>query len=159
MAQIKVTRWSQLVLKVGNGATPEVFTPLCTINAARGINFNANTTEDSIPDCDDLQKLQWLIREKVSLSVDVTGAGKVHKKDVKTLVNWWQSPETQNCIVVLDDADPDNVIQFQGAYHLTTFSMAGDPGSPSVTGDVALQSSGEVAATYGAAVGGPAVGG
>ncbi|HAL06350.1 phage tail tube protein [Brevundimonas naejangsanensis] len=154
MALVKTTRWSELVLKVGDGATPEQFKPLCTINAARGINFNANTTEDSIPDCDDLQKLQWLIREKVSLSVDVTGAGKVDKKDVKPLVDWQQSPETRNCIVVLDDADPDNVIQFLGAYHLTTFSMNGDPGTPTVTGDIALQSSGAVTATYGANVGG-----
>lgn len=154
MALVKTTRWSELVLKVGDGATPEVFTPICTINAARGITFNANTTEDSIPDCDDLQKLQWLIREKVSLSVDVTGAGKVHKADVKRLVDWQQSPDTTNCIVVLDDSEPDNVIEFEGAYHLTTFSMSGDPGSPSVTGDIALQSSGAVTATYGANVGG-----
>lgn len=154
MALVKTTRWSELVLKVGDGATPEVFTPVCTINAARGITFNANTTEDSIPDCDDLQKLQWLIREKVSLSVDVTGAGKVHKPDVKKFVDWQQSPHPKNCIVVLDDEDPGNVIQFEGAYHLTTFSMAGDPGSPSVTGDIALQSSGAVEATYGANVGG-----
>ncbi len=154
MALVKTTRWSELVLKVGNGESPEQHTPMCTINAARGITFNANTTEDSIPDCDDLQKLQWLIREKVSLSVDVTGAGKVHKADVKTLVDWQQSPDPKSCIVVLDDSDPANVIQFEGFYHLTTFSMSGDPGSPSVTGDIALQSSGEVTATYGANVGG-----
>jgi len=154
MTLVKTTRWSELVLKVGDGAVPEVFTPVCTINAARGITFNANTTEDSIPDCDDLQKLQWLIREKVSLSVDVTGSGKVHKPDVKKFVDWQQSPNPKNCIVVLDDEDPANVIQFEGAYHLTTFSMGGDPGSPSVTGDIALQSSGAVESTYGANVGG-----
>lgn len=154
MALVKTTRWSELVLKVGDGATPEVFTPVCTINAARGITFNANTTEDSVPDCDDLQKLQWLIREKVSLSVDVTGSGKVHKPDVKKFVDWQQSPNPKNCIIVLEDEDVANLIQFEGAFHLGTFSMAGDPGSPSVTGDIALQSSGAVEATYGANVGG-----
>lgn len=154
MAQIKSTRWSELVLKVGNGATPEVFTPLCTINTSRGITFNANTSEDTIPDCDDLQKIQFLIREKISLSVDVSGAGKTHKADVKTFVDWWASPETTNCIIVLDDADPDNVIQFQGAYHLNTFTLTGDPGAPTVTSDMSLQSSGAVTATYGANVGG-----
>lgn len=154
MALVKTTRWSKLVLKVGNGATPEVFTPLCSINAARGITFNANTTEDSVPDCDDLEKVQWLIREKVSLSVDISGAGKIHKTDVKQMVDWHASPEPTNCIVVLDDADADNVIQFKGAYHLNTFSMSGDPGSPSVTSDIALQSTGEVTGTYGANVGG-----
>jgi len=154
MALVKTTRWSELVLKVGNGAEPEVFTPLCTINAARGITFNANTTEESIPDCDDLQKVQWLIREKISLSVDVTGSGKVHKIDVKKFVDWHGSIDPVNCIVVLDDAVAANEISFAGAYHLNTFSMSGDPGSPSVTGDISLQSTGAVTATYGANVGG-----
>lgn len=154
MAAIKFTRWSKLVLLVGSGADPEVFTPICTINAARGITFNANVSEDSIPDCSDLEKLQWLLREKISLSADVTGSGKVNKPDVKTMFDWFSSPETRRCQVVLDDAVAANVIRFEGDYHLTTFSMAGDPGTPAVTGDIALSSSGEVEATYGANVGG-----
>lgn len=156
MAAIKFTRWSKLVLKVGNSADPVVFAPICTINAARGITFNANMSEDSIPDCDDLEKLQWLLREKVSLSADVTGSGKVNKTDVKTMFDWFSSPDTKRCQVVLDDDLAANVIVFEGDYHLNTFSMAGDPGTPAVTGDIALASSGEIVATYGANVGGGA---
>lgn len=152
MAAIKFTRWSRLVLKVGNDADPQVFAPKCSINAARGITFNANVSEDSIPDCSDLEKLQWLIREKVSLSADVTGSGKSHKPDVPELFNWWQSPETKRCQLVLDDPDPTMVITFEGDYHLVTFNLAGDPGTPTVSGDIALSSSGAVTATYGSAV-------
>lgn len=154
MAAIKFTRWSKLVIRVFNGADPAVATPICTINAARGITFNANVAEDSIPDCADLEKLQWLLREKISLSADVSGSGKVNKPDVKTMFDWFKSPDPRRCQVVLDDADAANVITFEGDYHLNTFSLTGDPGTPTVTSDIGLQSSGEVEATYGANVGG-----
>lgn len=159
MAQIKTTRWSELVLKVETTPGSGTFTALCTINAARGINFNANTSEDTIPDCDDLQKIQWLVREKVSLSVEVTGAGKVDKANVKTFFDWWKDKDTLKCQVILDDAEPNNVITFEGDYHLVTWSMAGDPGAPMVTADMSLQSSGEVEGEFGSGVGGGGGGG
>lgn len=152
MAQLQITRWSNLVLKVSQGGSPATFAALCSINAARGITFNANTTEDAIPDCDDLQKVQWLIREKVSLSADVTGAGRIDKADVKIFHDWFLSEEPLLCQVILDDPAPANVIVFEGLYHLTSFSLTGDPGSPAVTSDISLSSSGAVTATYGANV-------
>lgn len=152
MAAIKTTRWSRLVLKVSNGADPEEFAPMCSINAARGLTFTANMSEDSIPDCDDLEKIQWLIREKVSLSVDATGSGKSNKKDVPVLFEWWKSPDPKRCQMVLDDPDPTLVITFEGDYHLSNMTLAGDPGTPTASGDIALSSTGEVTATYGTAV-------
>lgn len=154
MAQLNFTRWSRLVLKVSQGGSPVVFAQPCTINAARGITFNANTTEDSIPDCDELQKVQWLIREKISLSADITGAGRLDKGDVKTFYDWLTSEEPLLCQIILDDDNPANVITFEGLYHLTSFTVNSDPGAPTVTSDITLSSSGEITAAFGANVGG-----
>lgn len=157
MAQIKSTRWSRFVLKVGDGKTepgPEGFTPKCSINSATGITFTANVSEDTIPECGDLEKIKWLIREKVSLSVEVTGAGRNHKSDVKDFLTWWKSPEARNCILVLDDPDPANVIEIKSAFHLTNYVLAADEGTPTVTNDITIVSTGEVTETYGANVGG-----
>lgn len=154
MAAVKTTRWSKLVLKVGDGASPQAFTAMCSINASRGISFNTSLTEEAIPDCDDLEAVMWLIREKVSIGVDVTGGGKVDKTNVKPFVDWAKGKDTKRCQVVLDDDVPANVITFEGDFHLETFSMTGDPGSPTVSGEIALKSSGEVEGTYGANVGG-----
>lgn len=155
MAAVKTTRWSKLVLKVAlTTASPLVYTALCSINAARGITFNTSLTEEAIPDCDDLEKLMWLIREKVSMGVEVTGGGKVDKTNVKPLVTWVKDKDTRPCQIILDDDDPANVITFEGDFHLETFSMTGDPGSPTVSGEIALKSSGEVTDVYGANVGG-----
>lgn len=154
MAMLKFTKWSRLVVKVSQGGSPETFKALCTLNASRGITFTANVSEDSIPDCDDLEKVQWLVREKASLSADISGNGKVDKGDVKTLYDWVSSEDALKCQVILDDDAAANVITFEGLYHLTTFSMTGDSGAPTVTGEIALQSSGAVTATFGANVGG-----
>jgi hypothetical protein len=154
MAAVNTTRWSNLILKVGDGASPEVFTALCTINAARSVNFTTNLTEEAIPDCEDLEKLMWMIREKVSASMETGGGGKVDKANVKPFFDWVTSKDTKNCQIVLHDPVPANVITFEGAFHLETFSMSGDPGSPTVSGEIALKSSGEVTGSFGANVGG-----
>lgn len=154
MAAVKTTRWSKLVLKVSTIAAPTVFNALCSINASRGITFSTSLTEEAIPDCEDLEAVMWMIREKVSIGVEVTGGGKVDKTNVKTFVDWAKGKETLRCQVILDDDLPANVITFEGDFHLETFSMTGDPGSPTVSGEIALKSSGEVEGTYGANVGG-----
>ena len=45
MASVKGIK---LVLKVGNGATPEVFTARCSLNAQRGIKFTADLQDTVI---------------------------------------------------------------------------------------------------------------
>ncbi|WP_436356418.1 phage tail tube protein [Brevundimonas sp. CEF1] len=149
----KGTRGVRLVVKVGDGATPEVFTPLCTINAERGITFNAQTNDETIPDCEDLDAIAWLVREKASLSVDVTGGGKSHKDDIKKLWDWWKSPESQNCQVVVDDDVVANQITFEGPFHLAQFDLNGAEGQK-MASTMSLSSDGEVTATFGANVGG-----
>lgn len=149
----KGTRGVRLVVKVGDGATPEVFTPLCTINAERGITFNAQTNDETNPNCEDLDAIAWLVREKASLSVDVTGGGKSHKDDVKKLWDWWKSPESKNCQVVVDDDVVANQITFEGPFHLNQFDLTGAEGQK-MASTMALASDGEVTATFGANVGG-----
>lgn len=149
----KGTRGVRLVVKVGDGATPEVFTPLCTINAERGITFNAQTNDETIPNCADPEAIAFLSREKSSLSVDVTGGGKNNKEDNKTLWDWWKSPDPRNCQVVLTDPTPANEITWEGAFHLTQYDLTGNEGEK-VGSTMTLASDGEVTATFGANVGG-----
>lgn len=153
MAAVNYTRGVKLVLKVGDGASPEVLTALCTINAERGITFNAQTNDATIPDCADLDAMAWLAREKVSLSVDVTGGGMAHKQDVKKLWDWFESEDAKNCHIILDDDTAGNVITFAGAFHLTQFDLTGNRGEK-VNSTMTLSSDGAVTATFGANVGG-----
>lgn len=153
MAAVNYTRGVKLLLKVGDGASPEVFTALCSVNAERGFSITAATNEANIPDCEAPDQLSWLAREKVSLSADFTGGGMTNKSDVKRMMDWASDEDSKNCQVILDDDAPGNVITFEGPFHLTQFDLTGNRGEK-VTSTISLASDGEIVATYGANVGG-----
>lgn len=153
MALVNYTRGVDLVLKVGDGASPEVFTALCTINADRSLTFNAQMTDEVIPDCADPGAVAWLVREAESLSIEFSGGGMLDKANVKTLWDWWKSGAAKNCQVILDDDVAANVITFEGAFKLANFDHSGSR-SQKVAATMSLASDGEVEATFGANVGG-----
>lgn len=143
MAAVKHARGVQLLLKVGNGAEPEVFTAFCTVNAARGITFTSATNEINIPDCDDPDQISWLAREKVSLSVAVTGAGVLNTPDVQAFYDWLTDEDSKNCQIVIDVASADGGVIFEGFFHLTDFAITGDRGAK-MQCTLTLASDGEV---------------
>ena len=153
MAAVNYTRGVKLVLKVGNGMSPEAFTAFCTINAERGITFDSQTNDETIPDCDDPEALAFLVREKDGLSVSFTGGGMLHKNDVARMDAWWRSADPKNCQVILDDDEPDNVITWEGAFHLTQFELSGNR-NEKVSATMTLASDGPVTPDFGANVAG-----
>lgn len=143
MTAVKHARGVKLLLKVGNGADPEVFTAYCSINAARGISFSSAMNEVAIPDCTDLDKIAWLAREKTSLSVGITGAGILNTPDVQPMFTWWKSKAPKNCQVVVDVPSVDGGVIFEGLYHLAEFAITGDLGDKQQV-SITLASDGEI---------------
>jgi hypothetical protein len=147
MVAVNHARGVKLLLKVGDGAgPPEVFTPYCTINAARSITGEAATNDFNIPDCDDPDLMGWLSREKVSLSYSVQGAGILNTPDVEDMAEWLHSPDPRNCLIIVDVPAVDGGVQFAGAFHLTTFEITGDRGAK-MEATLSLVSDGEVVVT------------
>jgi hypothetical protein len=140
---VKYARGVQLLIMVGDGATPEVFTAYCTINAARSITGEAATNDFNIPDCADPDALGWLAREKVSLSYSCEGAGILNTPDVKTFTDWLADPLSRNCQIVVDVPSTDGGVVFAGPFHLTKFEITGDRGSK-MEATVSLVSDGEI---------------
>jgi len=144
MAAVKYLRGVKLLVKVGDGESPEVFTTYCTINAARGISFAASTNDFNIPDCADPDLMAWLVREKVSISGDISGAGTLNTPDTEEFFDWVKSPDTRNVQVHLDAVSMANGGGYwAGAYHCTQFEVTGDRGGIAEA-SVQLLSSGEV---------------
>ena len=143
MAAVKHARGVKLLLKVGDGASPEVFSTFCSINAARGISFTSTTTDFNLPDCDDPEQIAWVVREKDGLSASVTGAGVLNTPDVEGFFDWLASPDSKNCKVVVDVPAVDGGIVFSGAFHLTDFEITGDRGGK-MECSITLASDGEI---------------
>lgn len=153
MAAVQQTSGSKLVFKLGDGGSPEVFNTLCTINAQRGMTFNKGMNDEETIDCNDPEAIAWAVRTAISKSVAVTGAGKLHKPDVKKAWDWWNSAEAVNGKMILDDPDADNVITWSGKFHLTDFEVSGDRRTK-VDCSLTIASEGEITAVFGANVGG-----
>lgn len=144
MAAVTHMRGVKLLIKVGDAASPEVFSIYCSINSDRGISFAAQTNDFNIPDCADPDAMSWLVREKVSLSGDISGAGTLNTPDTEAFFDWVTSANTRNVQVHLDGVTGANGGGYwSGAYHCTQFDVTGGQGTK-VQCNITLQSDGEV---------------
>lgn len=143
MAEVKHARGVKLLIKVGDGASPEVFETYCSINAERGITFTAGANDQDVIDCSDPDAIAWVLREKTNLSASVTGSGMVNTPDVGDFYDWLVGADSKNCKVILDVPGVDGGVIFSGKFHMTEFSITGNRGEK-MQASVSLSSDGEI---------------
>lgn len=131
---------SKILIRVGDGGSPEVFTPRCTINAQRGIELTTNVIEDTQIDCDSPDDPAPVTRTADTYSSQITGEGRAHGPDIQFLTAWWKSGEAKNCQVLVDHGGTYEHT-FSGQYLLTTLGFAGER-KEKATGSITLQSNG-----------------
>jgi hypothetical protein len=106
MALATTYPFSKMLIKVGDGATPEVFTDPCGLTT-KGFTRTANMNDTNIPDCADPDAPSWLGRDVVSYQATLNGAGIVAKESFETVwEDWWTEGSTRNVQIELD---PDTV--------------------------------------------------
>lgn len=116
---------SVIYLKIGNGATPEVFAHDCTINSERGIQFQSQGQDVYVPDCDDPTALPWRQHFKGGLSATLSGSGVADADSLQAMDAWFRAPNptaAKNVQVWCDDKG-----SWSGAFKLTEFQVTGDP--------------------------------
>lgn len=141
MAAIKTLNGEKLLVQIGDGAGPEVFTHDCLINTERGIAFAAETGEFIVPDCTNPGDPAWKEVTKDGLSGQITGAGMLHTSSIETWWNWWKGADTKNIHVKVDAAGADGGGYWAGAFHLTAMEVSGNR-KEKATVNVTLMSSG-----------------
>ena len=137
---IVTIRGTQLYIKIGNGASPEVFTHPCLINTKRGIQFQSSANKVIVPDCDNPDDPAWTQVVKDALNASITGSGVLDTTDIAFYNDWYDSPDAKNVQVWLGAKG-----YWQGAFQLINFQITGDR---NVNADVTLtlESHGPVAA-------------
>lgn len=144
MALVKVMNGEQLLVQIGNGATPtETFAHDCLINTERGISFSANMSDSLVPDCDSPALPAWLIRHKDGLSATINGAGMIHTASLEDWWTWFNGDATRNVRVKVNVAGADGGGYWQGAFHLSEFQVTGTR-KETATVSVTLVSSGPI---------------
>lgn len=131
---------AQLIVQIGNGASPEVFTADCLINTTRGIAFSSSTQEDIVPDCDNPEDPAWVEITKDGLKATVTGAGKLHVDSIATWDDWFASDDAKNVRFLVSSKG-----YWQGAFKLTEWTPADNPDrKEKVNASITLASHGAV---------------
>lgn len=123
MTAITPLRGTRLYIKVGDGASPEVFVHPCLINTKRGIKFASSTNKVIIPDCDNPDDPAWSEAIKDALSASIDGAGVLDNKEATITFYdaWFASPDSKNVQVWLGAGG-----HWSGAFHLTAWEITGD---------------------------------
>lgn len=133
----------RLLIRVGNGASPEVFSIKCTFNGDRAISFSTASTDEMDVDCDDPTAVAYTVTQVDSLSVDLTGAGRVKADEIQFFHDWWESGEARNAQVAIDAEDGG---EFEGQLLLLSWGISGGE-TGSATSDMTMKFTGPVTYT------------
>lgn len=136
MTQATTLKFSQFLIQIGNGASPEVFASPCGLNS-RGFSRTAATSDTNVPDCDNPDAPSWLDRDIVSLSAALSGAGVVADEDFDAWNDWWESGLSKNIKIALGTRS------WVGPAKLTKLNITGARGKR-VEFDVSIDSDGQL---------------
>lgn len=136
MTQATTLKFSQFLIKLGNGAGPEVFSAPCGLNS-RGFSRTAATSDTNVPDCDDPDAPSWLERDVVSLSGQMSGSGVVADEDFDVWNDWFESGVAKNVQITLGTRT------WAGAAILSKLDVTGQRGQR-VQFSATLDSDGEI---------------
>lgn len=133
----------QLLVKIGDGADPEVFAHDCLINTEKSLQFSSDRNDFTVPDCTDFTKPGWKHGIIDGLQAAVNGSGKLYTKSVQDWFDWFKSGAVKNIRVeiVVSAAEGGGYFEFPAT--LDSFDITG-PDKNVCTSSVALSSSGEV---------------
>lgn len=120
MSYIKPVLGETILVKLGDGSSPEVFTAPNLINTSRGVSFNTSTESDELLDLENQSAPAQTIRRVRSVDCKIDGEGMLHSEDVAEWLAFAQSGEIRNVQIVISG------IVVEGPFVLTSFQISGD---------------------------------
>lgn len=138
------TNYTEFLLKIGDGTSPEQFAHPCLINGDKALEITTNFTEDVVPDCDNPANPAEVVMQADSNRVTASGTGKLHKPDAKTYADWAADGSTKNVQIEVGSAGESGAFKIVTTMKCTGFSLrASRP--LTVEADVSLASTGFLA--------------
>lgn len=141
MAAPTTLRGTKLLVKLGNGATPEVFTAPCAL-ATKAFNRSSSTNEFNVADCDDPDAPVWTERVKGAITAGVSGSGTLAKESLDMYEAFFEEVDPRNIQITIDYAVGPRT--YQGKFVMTTLNITGEQDGL-IQVEIEFASSGEVA--------------
>lgn len=123
MARPTTLRGSKLLIKLGDGASPETFAAPCALTT-RSFTRTAGVNEFNVQDCDDPDAPVWTERVKSALSSSLSGSGTLAKESLDLYEAALADRDSRNVLITIDYAVGPR--SYSGKYHLTTLEITGE---------------------------------
>ncbi|MEO7172028.1 phage tail tube protein [Flavobacterium sp.] len=140
MTQPVTTKGGKVRVLLGNSADPVVYSAPCGFTS-KSVTLTKGLEEVSVPDCDDPDKVDWLGRDAVSLSMAIGGEGVLAAESSETWLDAWESVDSVPVKVEIEF--PAKTITWTGFMHVESLEL-GAPNGRRVTNNVSMQSDGEM---------------
>lgn len=128
MAQAKTFKFSDVMILLGDGATPtEAFAAPCGLTEL-GMVIATDTNETIIPDCDNPDDPAWKITDISALQMTLSGQGVLDRAARKTWEEWAFSALEINVRWMYDVTAADNGGYYQAPGILTTYQVTAQRG-------------------------------
>ena len=125
-----------MVVMIGNGATPEVFSPKVTINKNRTLSLKATAIASKVTRTDDPTQPAKTTRIVTDVDWDVSGDGSLDAGDSKYFADWLMSGAPKNIQVFAGSATGD--LEWAGPVILEEFSLSGAQNGDLVTATIKM---------------------
>lgn len=140
MAQATTIKGGKIRVLLGDDATPIVYSNPCGFTQ-RSITLTKGLEEVNIPDCLDPDKVDWVGRDAVSLSMGISGEGVLASESVDT---WLEGFESIDSLPVKVEWEfPAKTITWTGKMHIESMEVGANNGQRA-TNNVSMQSDGEM---------------
>ena len=97
MADVQVTAGETLLIKIGDGGSPENFNHSCSINTSRSFTITANESSVEVADCTTPSNPAYVARKVKSTDITVEGAGTYDAASEYALLTWALAGTAKNC--------------------------------------------------------------
>jgi hypothetical protein len=126
MAKATEVSFSKFKVLIGDGATPtEAFDAICAL-VSKGVQRAAQTTSNVRYDCDDEDAPGYEEKRVTSLSVTISGSGKVAMENRQTMLDWYYSATPRNVKIQNVDAPNGDTEYEEGPAVLTQYNEQGE---------------------------------
>lgn len=143
MAKPSTYAGSLVAIYLEDTSSPGTYLRPCGLNN-HTVTFTKNTTEVTVPDCDDPELPAWIERGVESLDLSASGEGILAAEAVNS---WWESFNTTESINArIYIGAPDDVANghyWEGKVHVTSFEVTGERGNKAQA-SISIVSDGEV---------------
>ncbi len=140
MAQATTIKGGKVRVMLGAGGPPLVYTAPCGFTS-KSISLSKALNEVQVPDCDDPDKVDWLGRDAVSLSMSVSGEGVLAAESVEAWLDAWESVDSVP--VKVEWEFPAKTITWTGKMQVESVESTA-PNGQRATITVSMQSDGEM---------------